>query len=70
MRMRVVMVVVMPVVTTMFLLSKCKPCRAVVKVQEGSDNGQECSKGEANDESDLDVVVARWIVRELSLVKY
>lgn len=65
-----VMMMMMPMVTTMFLLPKCKPCRAVVKVQEGGDNSQECSKGKANDESDLDVVVARWIVRELSLVKY
>lgn len=68
--MLMVVVVVMPMVTTMLLLPECKPCRAVVKVQEGGDNSQECSEGEANDESDLDVVVARWIVRELSLVKY
>jgi hypothetical protein len=65
----VLMAAVMSMVTTMFLLPKCKPCRAVVKIQEGGDNSQECSKGEANNESDLDVVVARWVVRELSLVK-
>lgn len=53
----------------MFLLPKSKPCRSVVEVQKGDDNGQECSKGKAHNESNLDVVIRSWVIRELSPYK-
>lgn len=62
----VVVVVMMP---TMFLLPKSKPSRSVVEVQKGDDNSQERSKGKAHNESDLDVVIRRWVIRELSPYK-
>lgn len=62
--MRVVMMLV-PVI--LLLLPERKPRRAVVKVQECNDNGQEGGKSEANDESNLDVVVLGGVIRELSL---
>ncbi|CZR46892.1 uncharacterized protein FFB20_09239 [Fusarium fujikuroi] len=64
--MMVMVVVMMP---TMFLLPKSKPSRSVVEVQKGDDNSQERSKGEAHNESDLDVVIRRWVIRELSPYK-
>lgn len=64
MMMQVVMMLV-PVV--LLLLPERKPRRAVVKVQEGNDNGQEGGKSEANDEANLDVVVLGGVIRELSL---
>lgn len=62
----VVVVVMMP---TMFLLPKSKSSRSVVEVQKGDDNSQERSKGKAHNESDLDVVIRRWVIRELSPYK-
>ncbi|CVL01585.1 uncharacterized protein FMAN_07830 [Fusarium mangiferae] len=64
-----VMVMVVVMMPTMFLLPKSKPSRSVVEVQKGDDNGQERSKGKAHNESNLDVVIRRWVIRELSPYK-
>jgi hypothetical protein len=62
------MVLTMVLVVMVFLLlPESKPCRAVIKVQKGDDDSQEGSKSEANDETNLDVVIPRRIIRELSL---
>jgi hypothetical protein len=66
MMMMMMMMMMMP---TMFLLPKSKPCRSVVEVQKGDDYSQERSKGKANDEPNLDVVICSWVIRELSPYK-
>lgn len=63
----VLRVVMMRVMVMLLLLSKSTPCRAVVKVQKSDNDGQKGSKSEADDETNLDIVVLGGIVRELSL---
>jgi len=61
----VMMMMMMPM---MFLsLWESKSGRFIVIVQEREDNSQEGSKSEAYNETDLDVIILGWIIRELSL---
>jgi hypothetical protein len=66
----VMMLVVMMGPAMLLLLPESKPRRAMVKIQKGNDDGQESSKSQANDESNLDVVILRRIIRELSLYTF
>jgi hypothetical protein len=60
-----VMMMMMPM---MFLsLRESKSGRFIVIVQERKDNSQEGSKSEAYNETDLDVIILGWIIRELPL---